>query len=227
MVKIFILLFALIVCFVAYKLFSRQIKKSSEIQKKIMDEYETEEEREKALKILKRKNVKKAIVIYLLFLIALPAIFFPFMLLVKMIPHSEIKPIGSYELFKDDGVSYYGKHDYSIFCNNNGMLALSSYKIFDKINGTVFETNSYEKFISKLENMFKNLDFEKINFYGSCTVDSGYKSLEYALDKSRLVESHEIKKIQDGELIQIKTKNGILIKIEYLVDDMICTCKGG
>ena len=148
------------------------------------------------------------------------------MLLVRMIPYSEIKPIGSYELFEDDGISYYGKHDYSIFCNNKGILALSSYKIFDKINGTIFETNSYERFFSKLEDMFKNPDLEKINFYGTCTVDSGYETLEYALRKSRLVESHEINKLQDGKVIQIKTTNGTLIKIEYLADDMICTCKG-
>ena len=228
MVIIFILLFIVIVIvgFVTYKVCSRLIKKSSETQKKIMDEYKTEEDRENALKKLRRKNVKKAIVIYLVFLIGLPLIFFPFMLLLRMVPHSEIKPIGSYELFKEDGVSYYGKHDYSIFCQNNGIRAFSSYKIFNKKNETVFETNSYERFFSKLEEMFKNPDIEKINFYGTCTVDSGYQSLEYALDKSRLIESYEINKIQDDKLIQIKTINGILIKIEYLVDDRICTCKG-
>ena len=139
---------------------------------------------------------------------------------------SNIKPIGSYELFKQNGITYYGKHDYSIFCENNGFPAFSTYKIFDKKNKTVFKTKSYEEFLNKLEEMFMTSNIKKINFYGTCLSDPGYKSLGYAINNSTLIEFHEIEELQNGQLIHIRTINGILINIEYLWDDMICTCKG-
>ena len=222
---IFLVIFVFLVGYVVYKFISKELKKSLGNQQKIMEECKTEEERKEALRILKKKNIKKSIIFYFALLIGLPIICFLFLILLRTIPHAQIKPIGSYELFKSNGISYYGKHEYSIFCNNNGILALSTYKIFDKKNKTVFETNSYEKFLNKLESIFINTKIEKINFYGTCLSDPGYKSLGYALTNSKLIESHEIENVQDGQLIHIKTINGILIKIEYLWDDMICTCK--
>ncbi|MCR5763898.1 MAG: hypothetical protein K6G00_11010 [Treponema sp.] len=147
-------------------------------------------------------------------------------MVIRKISVSDIKPIGSYELFKQNGISYYGKHDYSIFCENNGLPAFSTYKIFDKKSKTVFETKSYEKFLNKLEDMFKNKDIKKINFYGTCLLDPGYKSLGYAINNSTLIESHEIEELPNGQIIHLKTINEILINIEYLWEDMICTCKG-
>ena len=74
--------------------------------------------------------------------------------------------------------------------------------------------------------MFINKKIDKINFYGTCSSDPCYKSLRHALNNSKLVESYELEKLQEGQLIHIKTKNGNMIKIEYLWEDMICTCKG-
>lgn len=109
---------------------------------------------------------------------------------------------------------------------NNGFPAFSTYKIFDKRNKTVFKTKSYEEFLNKFEEMFMTSNIKKINFYGTCLSDQGYKSLGYAINNSTLIESHEIEELQNGQLIHIRTINGILINIEYLWDDMICTCKG-
>ena len=223
---IFLIIFVFLLSFTVYKYISKELKKTSKTQQKIMKECKTEDERKEALRNLKRKNIKKSLIFYFALLIGLPVICFLLLILLRTIPHTQIKPIGSYELFNSNGISYYGKHDYSIFCYNNGSLAFSTYKIFDKKNKTVFETNSYEKFLSKLEDMFKNTKIEKINFYGTCLSDPGYKSLGYALKNSKLIDSHEVEEIKDGQLIHIKTVNGILIKIEYLWDDMICTCKG-
>ena len=225
-IELILLAVIVLVGFAVYKLISREMKKSLEVQTKILNECKTEEERNAALILLKRKNIKKVIISSLCFFIGLPIVILLLMLLIRRIPHVEIKPLGSYELFSENGITYYGKHDYSIFCYNNGILAFSSYKIFNKKNKSVFETNSYENFMSKLEDMFKNQGVEKINFYGTCLSDPGFKSLGYALDNSHLVESHEIEKVSDAYLIHIKTVNGTAITIEYLWDDMICTCKG-
>ncbi|WP_296686424.1 hypothetical protein [Treponema sp. UBA3813] len=111
---------------------SRELKKNSEIQKKIINECKSEEERNIALNKLKRKNIKKGIIIALAFYLGLPIICFPCLLVIRKLSVSNIKPIGSYELFKQNGITYYGKHDYSIFCENNGFPAFSTYKIFDK-----------------------------------------------------------------------------------------------
>ena len=221
-IGIFIICTALVI----YKLISRELKKNSEIQKKIINECKSEEERNIALNKLKRKNIKKGIIIALAFYLGLPIICFPCLLVIRKLSVSNIKPIGSYELFKQNGITYYGKHDYSIFCENNGVPAFSTYKIFDKKNKTFFKTKSYEEFLNKLEEMFMNSNIKKINFYGTCLSDPGYKSLGYAINNSTLIESHEIEELQNGQLIHIRTINGILINIEYLWDDMICTCKG-
>lgn len=219
-------LFVFFVGFIVYKWISIELKKSLKNQEKIINECKTEEERINSLKRLKKHNIRKAVLIYLSILIVLTMICFAFLFIVRIVPHSQIKPIGSYEIFKINGISYYGKHNYSIFCDNNGTLAFSTYKIFDKKNKTVFETNSYEKFLAELEAVFKNNNIEKINFYGTCLSDSGYKSLGYAINNSNLIESHNIEEFIEGQLIHIKTINGVLINIEYLWDDMICTCKG-
>ena len=219
-------IFIICTSFVIYKLVSRELKKNSEIQNKIINESKSEEEKNIALNKFKRKNIKKGIIIALAFYLGLPIICFPCLLVIRKLSVSNIKPIGSYKLFEQNGITYYGKHEYSIFCENNGFLTFSTYKIFDKKNKTVFETKSYEEFLNKLEEMFKTPNIKKINFYGTCLSDPGYKSLGYAINNSTLIESHEIEEIPDGQLIHIKTVNGILINIEYLWDDMICTCKG-
>lgn len=221
-----IVFFIICTSVVIYKLISRELKKNSAILQKIKNEYKSEEERNIALNNLKKRNTKKVIVISLVFYIGLPIICFLCILVTRKNSVSNIKPIGSYELFEQNGITYYGKHDYAIFCENNGFLTFSTYKIFDKKNKTVFETKSYEKFLNKLEDMFKNTNIKKINFYGTCLSDPGYKSLGYAINNSTLIQSHEIEKLQNGQLIHIKTVNGILINIEYLWEDMICTCKG-
>lgn len=156
----------------------------------------------------------------------LVAVSFLFFIFFRITHRSNIHPIGSYELFSENNISYYGSHDYSIFCNNEGFLQLSTYKIFDKNKKTVFETESYEKFILKLEDMFKNDKIEKINFYGTCLLNPGYQSLGYALNNSQLVEYHEIENFDDKQLIHIMTVNDVIIEIEYLWSDIICTCKG-
>ncbi|MBP5451606.1 MAG: hypothetical protein J6Y16_05170 [Treponema sp.] len=222
-----IFVIAFIIYLVISKFVSRLLKKAKETEARILNESKTEEERIKALKDFKRKNGLRCIGFYIVYLIGLPLIFVPLMFFIRSIPHMNVKPIGSYELFSENGTSYYGDHDYSIFCYNKGLLAFSSYKIYNNREKTVFETNSYENFISKLKDMFENDKIQKINFYGTCTSDPGYKSLGYALNKSKLIKSHEIENLQDRQLIHIKTVDSTIIEIEYLSDDMICTCQGG
>ncbi len=55
-------IFIICTALVIYKLISRELKKNSEIQKKIINEYKSEEERNIALNKLKRKNIKKGII---------------------------------------------------------------------------------------------------------------------------------------------------------------------
>ncbi len=145
---------------------------------------------------------------------------------VKKNPYSSIKPLGAYELFRLNDISYYGKHDYAIFCSNDGFVSLSLYKIFDKKSKSVFETNSYDKFFAKLEELFRDKGIQKINFYGTCSSDYGYQSLKYALRSSKSIESYEMENFNERQLVHIKTKNGVNIEIEYLLEDMICTCRG-
>lgn len=221
-----IVFFIICTALVIYKLISRELKKNSEIQKKIINQCKSEEERNIALNNLKKNNKKKVIISSLIFYIGLPIICFLCLLLVRKCSVPNIKPIGSYVLFEQNGITYYGKHEYSIFCENNGFLTFSTYKIFDKKNKTVFETKSYEIFLNKLEEMFSDNDIKKINFYGTCLSDPGYKSLGYAINNSTLIQSCEIEELPNSQLIHIKTVNGILINIEYLWEDIICTCKG-
>lgn len=83
-----IILVAVIVLvgFVVYKLISKEMKKSLEAQTKILNEYKTEEERAAALQLLKRKNIKKSVMIYLCIFIGMPIVIFLLMLLVRLIP---------------------------------------------------------------------------------------------------------------------------------------------
>lgn len=226
LIYIIISFFCFIVFLVTYKFISCELKKASERMARILAECKTEEEKLEAMKIVKRKNMMRILKFVLLFYLGIPILVFSIFFLFHKISGSNVRPIESYELFRENNVSYYGKHDYSIFCYNNGNIAFSTYKIFDKKEKTVFETKSYEEFLSKLENMFVNKKIDKINFYGTCISDPGYKSLGYALNNSNLVESHEVENLQEGQLIHIKTKNRYTIEIEYLWEDMICTCKG-
>ena len=57
-------------------------------------------------------------------------------------------------------------------------------------------------------------------------LNSSYQSLGYALDNSQLIEYHEKENFDDKQLIHIKTVNEILIEIEFLWSDIICTCRG-
>lgn len=83
-----LILFAVIVLvgFTVYKLISREMKKSLEVQTRILQECKTEEEREAALQLLKRKNIKKSVMIYLCIFIGMPIVIFLLMLLVRLIP---------------------------------------------------------------------------------------------------------------------------------------------
>ena len=45
--------------------------------------------------------------------------------------------------------------------------------------------DKYEEFINKLEEMFMTSNIKKINFYGTCLSDPGYKSLGYAVNYHR------------------------------------------
>jgi hypothetical protein len=58
-IGIFIICTALVI----YKLISRELKKNSEIQKKIINECKSEEERNIALNKLKRKNIKRELLL--------------------------------------------------------------------------------------------------------------------------------------------------------------------
>ena len=164
--------------------------------------------------------------IFILLSILFIVVFLLFFVFFQVIPKSDTYSIGSYELFSENGISYYGTHDYSIFCSNDGFLQLSIYKIFDDKKKTVFETCSYDDFILKLEDMFQIDKIEKINLYGTCLLNSSYQSLGYALDNSQLIEYHEKENFDDKQLIHIKTVNEILIEIEFLWSDIICTCRG-
>lgn len=106
-IELILLAVVILVGFVVYKLISREMKKSLETQTKILQECKTEEERNAALKLLKRKNSKKVIISSLCFFIGLPIVVLLLMLLIRKIPHVEIKPLGSYELFTGNGITYY------------------------------------------------------------------------------------------------------------------------
>ncbi len=107
LIELILLAVVILVGFVVYKLISREMKKSLETQTKILQECKTEEERAAALQLLKRKNIKKSLMIYICIFIGLPIVVFPLMLLIRRIPHVEIKPLGSYELFTENGITYY------------------------------------------------------------------------------------------------------------------------
>lgn len=224
--RIIILIVIILISLSVYKLISWQLKKQLLEAERISKESKTEEERTNALRELKRKNIVKSIISYFVFILGLSILFITASIFIRKISFIKIKPIGSYELCERNGISYYGKHEYSIFCDNNGDPAFSIYKIFNKINKTKIETNSYEEFIGKLEELFMTKEIDKINFYGTCSADLGYKSLGYALNNSHLIEYHAKEDLEDRQIIHVKTINGILIEIEYLHDDMICTCSG-
>ena len=82
---IFTVLFILIIFLVVYKLISRELKKNSEIQKKILNECKTEEECNTALKNLKRRNIRKVIIITSAFYVGIPIICFPCLLVIRKI----------------------------------------------------------------------------------------------------------------------------------------------
>ncbi len=77
-------LVCLLVFVVVYKFIRWELNKSSEAAKEIMNKYETEEEREKALKMLRRKNMRKAGFVYLIFMIGLPLIAFFVLLMIRI-----------------------------------------------------------------------------------------------------------------------------------------------
>lgn len=153
--RIFIYIIIFFLCFivflVTYKFISCELKKASERMSEILVQCKTEEEKLKAMKAERRKNMKRCLKFVLFFYLGITILVFLFFFLFHKMSGLNIKPIGSYELFRENNVSYYGKYDYSIFCYNNGFFELSTYKIFDNKEKTVFETKSYEEFISKLE----------------------------------------------------------------------------
>ena len=72
--KIIFIVFVFLVGFIVYKFISKELKKSLEIQKKILNDCKTEEERTDALNNLKRNNIKKSIIFYFTLLIFPPII---------------------------------------------------------------------------------------------------------------------------------------------------------
>ena len=83
-----LILFAVIVLvgFAMYKLISKELKKATEAQTEILNECKTEEERAAALKLLKKKNIKKCGIICLCYFIGMPIVIFLLMLLVRRFP---------------------------------------------------------------------------------------------------------------------------------------------
>ena len=64
--------------------------------------------------------------------------------------------------------------------------------------------------------MFMTSNIKKINFYGTCLSDPGYKSLGYAINNSTLIESHEIEELQNGQLIHIQLLIILTIKAQQI-----------
>lgn len=68
-IKIIIFLFVFIIAFFVYKFISYQLRKTTEESRRIIEECKTEEERIKELNILKKKNIKRSILYYFLFMV--------------------------------------------------------------------------------------------------------------------------------------------------------------
>ena len=84
-IELVLLAVIVLLAFVVYKVISREMKKSLEVQIKILNECKTEEEREAALKLLKRKNIKKVIIASLCFFIGLSIVVFLLMILIRTV----------------------------------------------------------------------------------------------------------------------------------------------
>lgn len=85
--KIIIPIVLLLIFLSFYKLISWQLKKQLNEAEKIIKECKTEEERQKSLAMLKKKNIKRSLASYLLFMVCLSIILF-FVLLIIAKSHA-------------------------------------------------------------------------------------------------------------------------------------------
>ena len=85
LITFLIAFFAAAVGFTVYKVVSLMMKKSSEESSKILTECKTDEERKIALKNLQKKNIRKALLFYLIMMISIAVVGFIFMLLLRQL----------------------------------------------------------------------------------------------------------------------------------------------
>ena len=84
-IRFLVFIFIILIAFAIYKFISWQLKKAQKETTDILKECKSEEERTIALKNIKRKNVKRGIIIYVLFLIGIPLICFSIMFVLRII----------------------------------------------------------------------------------------------------------------------------------------------
>lgn len=81
-VRIIILIFVILLSLSIYKIISSYVKKQLRESERIISECKTEEERQSTLNMLKKKNMKRAMLSYLLFVVCLSVIAFVISLVV-------------------------------------------------------------------------------------------------------------------------------------------------
>lgn len=94
LLRIIILVVLLLIFLSFYKIISWQLKKQLNEAEKIIKECKTEEECQKSLAMLKKKNIKRSLASYLLFMVCLSIILFFVLLIIakahapKHVPHA-------------------------------------------------------------------------------------------------------------------------------------------
>ena len=82
---ILIFVFILAVGFTVYKIVSSMLKKASEESSEILKECKTEEDRQIELKNLQKKNIRKALLFYLIMMIVIIVLGFSLLLLLRVL----------------------------------------------------------------------------------------------------------------------------------------------
>ena len=82
-IKLIIFFVIFIIAFFVNKVISYQLKKSTEESRRIIKECKTEEERVKELNILKKRNIKRSILYYFLFMVVCTFICFLMLLILR------------------------------------------------------------------------------------------------------------------------------------------------
>lgn len=80
------ILVGILITFIIYKLISHQLEKRKEESIRIINECKTENEKKDKLNALKRKNIKRSILHYFVFMIVLILICFLLLLIIRSIP---------------------------------------------------------------------------------------------------------------------------------------------